>query len=351
MPILQSSLSSRRNQKATVTKGNQAYGSLLCLLVAILALLFCLSLCLGSSPIGIRELLPILTGEDSFSAAYRIVRHVRLPRTLAALICGMALAVSGSLLQQVLHNPLAGPSIIGVNSGAGFFSLLSAALFPHLIATSSIFAFLGALGTSLLVYALARRSGSTRLTIILAGVAVSSLLGSCTDTLLTLRPETQMGRLDFLIGSFAHVPISQIEQTFPCIIAAVALSLLLSRDISILALGDEVALSLGLAVGRVRFFALMLASLLSGSVISMCGLIGFVGLVVPHMIRSLFCEDSAYFLPLVAVGGSALTVGCDLIARTLFSPYELPVGIVLSFLGSPFFLVLLFNQRRRAPHA
>lgn len=290
-------------------------------------------------------------GADRISPAYRIVRFVRLPRTFSALLCGMALALSGALLQKVLHNPLAGPSLIGVNSGAGLFTLLGAAFFPHLVALTSPFAFVGALGSSVLVYTLARRSGSTRLTIILAGVAVSSLLGSCTDALLTLKPDTQMGRLDFLIGSFAHVSFSQIVQTSPYIVGGILLALLLRRDLNILALGDEVALSLGLEVGRTRFLALMSASLLSASVVSMCGLIGFVGLVVPHMVRALIGEDSPYFLLFTLLIGGLITLGCDLVARTLFRPYEVPVGIVLSFLGSPFFLFLLFRRKRGTHHA
>ena len=334
-----------------VTENRNRELALLPILLFSLVFLFCLNLGLGSTPIGFKSLLAILFGEDTLSPAYRIVRHVRLPRTLAALLCGMALALSGSLLQKVLHNPLAGPSIIGVNSGAGLFALLGSAFFPHLIAMNSLFAFLGALGASLLVYFLARRSGSTRLTIILAGVAVSSLLGSCTDALLTFRPDTQMGRLDFLIGSFAHVSYSQIAQTAPYIIGGTLAAILLSHNLNILALGDEVALSLGLEVGRTRFLALMLASLLSGSVISMCGLIGFIGLVVPHMVRSLIGDDSPLFLLFAALGGAVITLGCDLVAKTIFSPYELPVGIVLSFLGSPFFLFLLLNRKRRTHHA
>ena len=321
------------------------------ILLFSLIFLFCLNLSLGPTHIGFKVLLSILIGEDSLSPSYMIVDHVRLPRTLAATLCGMALALSGSLLQKVLHNPLAGPSIIGVNSGAGLFALLGSVFFPHLIAINALFAFIGALGTSLLVFFLARRAGSTQLTIILAGVAVSSLLGSFTDALLTLKPDAQMGRLDFLIGSFAHVPFSQVAHTAPIILGSVILALLLSHDLNILALGDDVALSLGLEVGKTRLLALILAALLSGSVVSMCGLIGFVGLVVPHMVRSVIGEDSPLFLLFAALGGAMITLGCDLLARTLFSPYELPVGIVLSFLGSPFFLFLLFTRNRRTHNA
>ncbi len=346
MPIL---------QHFSFGKGGQVQAKpevmLLVLLLCSCIILICLNLVLGATHIGIRGIGEIVMGKDTASPAYRIVRYVRLPRTLAALLCGMSLALAGSLLQKVLHNPLAGPSIIGVNSGSGLFALIGSAYFPHLVALGSLFAFLGALGASLSVYALARRSGSTRLTIILAGVAVSSILGSCTDALLTLKPEAQMGRLDFLIGSFAHVSFFQVVQATPYIIGAFILSLLLSHDLNILALGDEVALSLGLEVGRTRFLALMLASLLSASVVSMCGLIGFVGLVVPHMVRSIIGENSPLYLLFTSLGGAVITLGCDLIARTIFSPYELPVGIVLSFLGSPFFLFLLFKRKRRVQNA
>lgn len=340
MPILQSSSVNKRRKTV-----------LMPLVLCSLFLLFCSSLAIGATHIEAKDLLPILLGEDTTSTSSRIVRFVRLPRTMAALLCGSSLALSGALLQKVLYNPLAGPSIIGVNSGAGLCTLLASAFFPHLTALASPFAFVGALAASLLVYTLARQSGSTRLTIILAGVAVSSLLGACTDALLTFKAETQMGRLDFLIGSFAHVSFSQIVQTSPYIGAGLLVALLLGKKLHILALGDEVALSLGLEVGRTRFFALMSASLLSASVISMCGLIGFVGLVVPHMVRSLIDEDSPLFLYFTLLVGACITLGCDLVARTLFKPYEIPVGIVLSFLGSPFFLFLLFRNKNKRHHA
>ncbi|MDY0289239.1 MAG: iron ABC transporter permease [Sphaerochaeta sp.] len=331
----------------TCSANKGAHKALVPLVCCSLGLLIFLSLTIGATPIGAKGLLAILLGEDTRSLSYRIVRHVRLPRTLAAMLCGMAMALSGAILQKVLHNPLAGPSLIGVNSGAGLFTLLGAAFFPHLVALGPTVAFVGAMLSSLLVYTLARRSGSTRLTIILAGVAVSSLLGSCTDALLTLRPDTQMGRLDFLIGSFAHIPFSQVVQGAPYIVGSALLALVLGHDLTILSLGDEVALSLGLDVGRTRFFALMLASLLSASSVSMCGLVGFVGLVIPHMVRSLIGEDSSLYLFHTAAAGAVLTLGCDLVARNLFRPYELPVGIVLSFIGSPFFLLLLFRQKNK----
>ncbi|MDT4763129.1 iron ABC transporter permease [Sphaerochaeta sp. PS] len=336
-------------QTFSATRGRGA--TLILVLLILLGFCFCLSLCLGSTPLGARTLLAIITGKDTSSQAYRIVRYVRLTRTLASLLSGMALALSGSLLQKSLHNPLAGPSIIGVNAGSGLLTLLAAAFFPRMLALGAFASFLGALMATLLVYALARRSGSTRLTIILAGVAVSSLLGSCTDALLTLRPETQLGRIDFLIGSFAHVTFSQLQLAAPLILLGITCSLFLGKPLAILSLGDEVARSLGLDVRRTRFLSLMLSALLSATVVSMCGLVGFVGLVVPHMVRFLIGEESPLYLLSCTLGGAIMTVGCDLVARMLFSPYELPTGVVLSFLGSPFFLLLLFTRKRRTANA
>lgn len=320
---------------------------LLCSLVLVLFLTI-VSICIGASNLGLSQLWKVLTGQDTSSSAYRIIMYVRLPRTLAAILAGMALAVAGVILQVVLNNPLAGPNIIGVNAGAGLAAMLLTAFFPTYLRYTPIAAFVGSFAAVMLVYGLARRTGASRMTIVLAGAAVSSLLSACTDTIITLVPDAQFGRMDFLIGSFSSVTMDQVRFATGYIIAGCVVSLLLSYDMNVLALGDAAAQSLGLRVKGCRLMLLAVAALLAGSAISICGLIGFVGLVVPHIARMLTGHDNRYLVPVSATLGAAATLVCDMLARTLFAPYELPVGIILSFLGSPFFLYLLISRKRRS---
>lgn len=320
---------------------------LLCSL-ALVVVLAIASVCIGAAGISLQRLWDVLSGRDTASSAYRIVMYVRLPRTLAAVSAGMALAVAGVILQVVLNNPLAGPNIIGVNAGAGLATMLLTAFFPAYLRYAPVAAFVGSFAAVTLVYGLARRTGASRMTIVLAGVAVSSLLSACTDAVITLVPDAQFGRMDFLIGSFSSVTMEQVRFAAGYVLVGCVAALLFSYDMNVLALGDDAARSLGLRVKGCRLALLAVAALLAGSAISVCGLIGFVGLVVPHIARLLVGHDNRYLVPVSATLGAAATLACDMLARTLFAPYELPVGIVLSFLGSPFFLYLLVSRKRRS---
>lgn len=322
---------------------------LMILLVALL-LAAAASCCMGASGISPAELIRVLAGGDRQSAAARIFLYVRLPRLTAAVLAGAALSASGFLLQAVLRNPLAAPGVIGVNAGAGLGALVCMALFPALGRFTPFAALLGACMATFFVYFLARLTGASRSTIVLAGVAVNSILGAFMDAVVTLIPDAVVSRSAFSIGGFANTTMQQLGFSAPLIVAALAAALLLRRELSVLALGDDVAHSLGLRVEAYRAVFLLAASVLAGAAVSFAGLIGFVGLISPHMTRLLLKEDARLQLPVAAVFGAALCVVCDLIARTAFAPYELPVGIVLSFLGAPFFLYLLLNRRKRSRH-
>ena len=318
-------------------------------LAAALTLLLCaavlFSLCAGASGAsllgGVRDLLSGVASPEA-----RIVRYIRLPRTLAALAAGAALAVSGVLIQGVLGNPLAGPNVIGVNAGAGFLTLLCACLLPaspHLLPAA---AFLGALCTSLVILLLADRMGASRITLVLAGVAISSIFSAGSDLITTLAPEATLGMSAFLIGGFADVTSARLSSALAYVLPALAVSLLLSGDLDVLALGDEVAASLGLRVRRTRILLLAVASVLAGAAVSFAGLLGFVGLIVPHAVRRVTGGEHRALMPLSMLGGALFTLVCDTIARTAFAPYEVPVGILLSVIGGPFFLFLLLHNRR-----
>jgi len=315
-------------------------------LVILLLIGIFLSISIGSTRIPLSEIISAMRQGNNTSKAYRIVSYVRIPRTLAAVLAGCALSVAGAILQAVLNNSLAGPSIIGVNSGAGFFAVLITAFFPASLYYTTVAAFIGALIAVLLVYFIARKTGASRMAIVLAGVAVSSFIGAMTDTVLILKPNTAVERIAFLIGGLSGVTIDRLSFASCFIVFSLVISILLSYDMNLLALGDESAKSLGLNVTRIRFIFLILASMLAGSAISFAGLLGFVGLIVPHISRFLVGYDNRILLPVSALIGSIFTLLCDLLARILFAPFEIPVGIIMSFLGAPFFIHLLIKGRR-----
>lgn len=317
--------------------------TVLTLLAALSALL---SLCLGAVPLSPGQVLSALLGRGSGPAA-RIVLYARLPRTCGCLLAGAALAAAGTVIQGVLENPLAAPNVIGVNAGAGLLTALCSALWPARTAAVPLAAFLGALGGVLLVLFIARRTGASRMTLVLAGVAVSGMFSAGTDAVLAFFPDALNGYTDFRVGGVANLSMARVAPAFWVIAAAFLLALSLSGEMDVLLLGEETARSLGLPARPLRLALLALAAALAGAAVSFAGLLGFVGLIAPHIMRRLAGEDrSARLLWASALGGAALLTACDILARTLFAPYELPVGVVLSLLGGPFFLWLLVRQRR-----
>ena len=311
----------------------------LCLLSAVL------SLCMGAAALSPGEVLAALTGRGEDPVAWRIVYYSRLPRTCGCLLAGLALAVSGTVIQGVLNNPLAAPNIIGVTSGAGLAVALWGAAVPTAVAGIPVAAFLGAMGGVTLVVSIARRTGASRLTLALAGVAVSGMFNAAVDAVITLIPDALIGYTDFRIGSLANLSMAQLRPALWVILIAFPLVLSLAGEIDVLLLGGETAQSLGVRIKPLRLILLLLASALAGAAVSFAGLLGFIGLIVPHIMRRLVGEESLPLLAASAMGGAALLTLCDTLARTLFAPHELPVGIVLSLLGGPFFIWLLLRQR------
>ena len=303
-----------------------------------------LSLCVGSVWVTAGEIIASLSG-DMGSAAARIFLYARLPRTCGCLLAGMALAVSGAVIQGVLANPLAAPNIIGVNSGAGLMVALSCALMPNSAVVLPLMAFLGALAGVMLVLFLAERTGAARITLVLAGVAVSSMFSAGIDAVVTFVPDALNGYSDFRIGGLENLSMERLWPAMCILFPALAGCFLLASEMDVLLLGTDTARSLGLNAGRTRLILLTLAAALAGGAVSFCGLLGFVGLIVPHIMRRLVGEDSLMLLASCALGGGGFLTICDVLARTVVAPYELSVGIVLSLLGGPFFIWLLLRQR------
>ena len=315
-------------------------------LLAGLALLSgLLSLCLGPVALTPGEVLRALGGQGR-GAVQAIVLHVRLPRTLGCLTAGMCLAVSGAVIQGVLANPLAAPNVIGVNAGAGLAVALSCAIAPAMAALAPVMAFGGAMAGVLVVLAIAQRTGASRMTLVLAGVAVSSMFSAGIDAVVTFVPDALNGYSDFRIGGFANLTMAQLRPALWAAGLGLAAALSLSNELDLLRLGTDTAQSLGLPARRFRLLLLGTAAVLAGAAVSFSGLLGFVGLIVPHMARRLVGEESLPLLTASAFGGAALVTLCDLLSRLLFAPFELPVGVVLSLAGGPFFLWLLLRQRR-----
>lgn len=272
-----------------------------------------------------------------------IVLGARLPRLCLAFVVGAALAVSGAIMQSFFQNPMAAPSIVGVSAGASLGATIAIVTGIARVApwvSLPLFAFLGALTAVLVVYLLARRGGGTPVaTLLLTGIAVGSL-ASALSTLIMIR--AQRGDMDlvvfWMLGSLANKGWTQVGIIAPYVIATTVLAALHARYLDVLALGDEQAAYLGLNVERVRLGFLAAAALLAAAAVAVTGVIGFVGLVVPHITRLLFGPQHRLLLPYAALAGMALLAGADLIANLAG---ETPVGIITALLGCPFFLWLL----------
>lgn len=326
---------------------NAQKGQRMLLFTIILTMVSILAgICFGSTPVSLAEFTKAVLSGDTTATAYRIVMYSRLPGVLGALLAGSALAVSGAILQAVLQNPLASPNIIGVNSGAGLMVLLCSAFFPAIDALLPFAAFLGALATAMLIFALAMGPGVSRITLVLTGIAMSSILGAGMNCIMILYPDAYIGASTFLVGGLSGITLNSLRFPAIYIFIGLILAMLLRRDLNIISLGTETASSLGMAVNRTRFLLILTAAILAGAAVSFAGLIGFVGLVVPHAIRFLIGNDNRYLVPASAFGGAAFVILCDLVSRMAFAPYVLPVGILLSFIGGPFFIYLIIRNRR-----
>ena len=304
-----------------------------------------LSVMLGSVYINPADILKCFFTPDKTSVTYILIMNIRLPRMLGAIIAGMGLSVAGVILQGVMNNALASPNTIGVNSGAGFFVMLAMMLFPHSGYATSIASFVGALLTTLAIYALAYMADSSRTTIILAGITVSSFLNAGINTIKLINTDITLNITSFLMGTLSGLTFNKIALPAIGIIAAVLVSLILAKPLNILSLGDDYARSLGLNVPLTRFFLLVLSSIMAGLVVSFAGLLSFIGLIVPHICRTLFGSDARYLLPTSALLGASFVLICDIIGRLIATPYELPAGIIMAFIGGPFFMYLLLKKK------
>lgn len=320
------------------------------LLTALLIVSVLMSIGLGAVSIGPGVILRVLSGAERGTPMANIILLTRLPRTAACLLCGMCLAVSGAVIQCVLANPLAAPNVIGVNAGAGMAVALFCAAFPALAWLAPAAAFLGALAGVLLVLTIGEATGASRSSLVLAGVAVSAIFSAVIDAAVTFVPEALNGYSDFRIGGFSGMTMAKITPAALIALAAMAGIWFLTTDMDVLTLGPEMARSLGMRVRPVRIVLLTCAAALAGAAVSFAGLIGFVGLIVPHIMRRAVGDGSRELVGACALGGAVLVTLCDVLSRTLFAPFELPAGIMLACIGGPFFIFLLICSRGGHSH-
>ena len=281
------------------------------------------------------------------------ILRLRLARTALGAVTGAGLSVAGVVFQAILRNPLAEPYVLGVSSGAGLGAALAIVLGLSAIGawTLPATAFAGALGTILLVYALARTPrGTTPVqTLLLSGVVVSAVLGSILMFVVSVTPSEKLHSIVWwLLGNLQVFDWGLLRIVSAVVVAGIAMSALLARDLNLMALGEEPAAHLGLDVEwtKKRFF--LLASLMTGATVAACGLIGFVGLIVPHTVRLVAGPDHRRLVTASALAGAAFLVLADSIARTVIAPREVPIGVITAMLGGPFFLALL--RKRKASY-
>lgn len=273
-----------------------------------------------------------------------VLTAYRLPRLLLALFVGAALAVAGVLVQGIVRNPLASPDILGVNHAASFASVGTLLLLPSLpVVALPLLAFAGGMTGLILLKMLANTSQPVKL--VLTGVALSACWASLTDYLMLSRPQDVNSALLWLTGSLWGRDWSFVKVAVPLLILFLPLSLSFCRNLDLLALGDARATTLGVSVSRTRFRALLLAVAMTSTGVAVCGPISFIGLVVPHMVRSITGGRHRWLLPVSALTGALLLVMADLLARIIHPPLELPAGVLTAIIGAPWFVWLLVRMR------
>ena len=313
------------------------------------------SIATGAVDIDIVNLPAIVFGSDQASARDTvIVWSVRLPRTLLALLVGAALAASGAILQGLFRNPLADPGLVGVSSGSVLAAVTTIVLGQNLFGTNAtqflpVTSFIGGLLTTILLYSVATRNGRTyTATMLLAGIAISAIAMAATGVLIFMSTEQQLREFTFWsLGSLAGATWTKAASVAVFMAMALALWPILARGLDRLALGEAEASHMGVNVQVLKRVAIVATALLTGAAVAVSGAIGFIGLVVPHLLRLVMSPRHRFLVPAAALLGAILLLAADMIARTIVAPAELPIGIVTACIGGPVFLWMLLTNVRQ----
>ncbi|WP_209330147.1 FecCD family ABC transporter permease [Lunatimonas salinarum] len=327
-----------------------------------LLLIAVFSVTVGAFPVSLKSTLSVILSQLGLPIEWHslqeanVLWHIRIPRILLALLVGGGLGVSGAALQGLFRNPLVEPGLIGVSSGGALFAVLFivfASYFPWSLDLFGswglpLFAFVGGLVNVLIVYHMANHSGKTDISLlILAGVALTALSGALIGLSLFYADEAALRNFTFWsLGDVGGADWNKVMIGFFLILIPAGLIVMQHRNLNALAIGENEAFHMGVNVQRVKYTILFLSALVVGVGVSMTGTIGFVGLIVPHLIRLKFGADHRLVLPGAFLLGAGLLTGADLLARTLVMPAELPIGIITAILGSPFFIWLIINVKK-----
>lgn len=314
----------------------------------LLAGLILASLAFGDVPLQLRTVLDALAGTPGADPlAAMIIFDLRLPRILLSILVGMALAIAGTMSLAIMRNPLAEPGVLGINSGAAAAVMAVIVLVQDAsIALQQVAGFIGAAAMATAVYLLAWRGGTSSLRIILIGIGLGSLATAATTFLSAFGEIGDVQRaMVWLAGSVYDASMAKVRFLALWLIAPVAIAWMASRELDLIRFGDNAARSLGQPVDRIRLVMIVLITLISGAAVAVSGLIGFVGLVAPHIARKFAGASHARIFPVAALTGACLVVAADLMARVVIAPAQLPAGIVTGLIGAPFFAYLLRGYR------
>ena len=314
--------------------------SVMLVLLILLGLCSVLSLAVGSAGYSIQEILKALFSQED-SPVKTIVLNLRLPRIILAILIGSSLSAAGALLQSVMRNPLADPGTIGVSAGAGTAATTILLIFPQLSASVPLFAFGGAALACVLIYTMAWKGGVDPTRIIMSGVAINSVLGAYNSLLQLMNADSLEGVLAFMNGSLSGRGWHQVQIAACYASVGLVMAFLCIKSANALQLGEEMAKSLGVKVSLNRVLLSAVAAFLAAATVSVAGMIGFVGLVVPHIARLLVGSDYKVMMPVSVVLGAVVLLAADTVGRTVVPGMEIPVGIVMAVCGGPFFLYLL----------
>ncbi|MCL6652720.1 iron ABC transporter permease [Agrobacterium rubi] len=339
-----------RNRTPTGVRGrsNGARSLWLLAVMAMLLLLCMLSVAIGTRDVGWNDILAAVGGQTDNIGQAAVV--VRIPRTLLAVVAGAALGLSGAIMQGVTRNPLADPGILGVNMGASLAVVIGVAWFNIASANAFIWTAIAGAGCSaVFVYTIGSlgRGGATPLKLALAGAATSVAFSSLVIAVVLPRNDIAGGIRSWQIGGVGGATFDRISHVLPFLAVGFLISMLSARKLNSLALGDELAAGLGERVAIARAFSALGAILLCGATTAVCGPIGFLGLVVPHLCRLLVGVDHRWLLPFSALAGAGLLLAADIVGRIVSRPSELDVGIVTALIGAPFFIWVVRRQRVR----
>lgn len=322
------------------------------LAILVLALFVTIVACLsiGVISIPLNQVITVLLGGGSETERFVII-NLRLPRIILAAIVGASLAIAGATMQGLFRNPMASPSVLGISSGAAFGASLAIVL--GISWTSGAFAipamaFIFSFVTLFLVYAVSRnRSGYVPVeTLLLAGIAIGSLFSALVSAMQYFAGDQLSGVVFWMMGGLDEATWDQVLISITPVILGASVIMVLSRDLNAMMVGEEQAGNLGINVNQVRLVLLLAASLVTAMAVSVSGVIGFVGLIIPHVVRILVGPDHRILLPASVISGALFLILTDTLARTIIAPAELPVGIITSLLGAPFFIYLLMSRKK-----